>query len=74
MIFFLFLCSSIPDLALGILKMLIRVSFREVSESAVYQFDPGMIWLLASLYSKCTVFTVNLCYLQVLTMYKKVLS
>ena len=24
-----------------------------------------MMWLSASLYSKCTVFTVNLCYLQV---------
>ena len=33
-----------------------------------------MIWLSASLYSKCTVFTVNLCFLQALAMYKKVLS
>ena len=33
-----------------------------------------LIWLSASLYSKCTVFTVNFCYLQVLAMYMKVLS
>ena len=32
------------------------------------------MWLSASLYSKCTVFIVNLCYLQVLVKYKKVLS
>ena len=32
-----------------------------------------MIWLSASLFSKCTLFTVNLCYLQVLAIYKKVL-
>ena len=32
-----------------------------------------MIWLSPSLYSKCTVFTVNLCYLKVLAMYKKAL-
>ena len=36
MIFFLFLCSGIPDLALEILKMLIRVCFRDVSQPAVY--------------------------------------
>ena len=74
MFFFPFLCTAIPDLALGILKMLIRVWFRDVFQPAVYWFVPGMIWLSASLWSKCTVFTVNLCYLQVLDMYKKVLS
>ena len=30
MFFFSFLCSAIPDLDLGILKMLIRVCFRDV--------------------------------------------
>ena len=33
---FPFLCSGIPDLALGILKMLIRVCFRNVLQPAVY--------------------------------------
>ena len=54
--------------------MLIRVCFRDVLQPAVYQFVPGVIWLSATLYSKRTVFTVNLCYLQLLTMSKKVLS
>ena len=36
MIFFSFLYSGIPDLALGILKMLIRVCFRNVLQPAVY--------------------------------------
>ena len=36
MFFFQFLCSGIPDLALGILKILIRVSFRDVLQPAVY--------------------------------------
>ena len=31
-----FLCSAIPDLDLGILKMLIRVCFRDVLQPAVY--------------------------------------
>ena len=35
MLFFPFLCSGIPDLALGILKMLIRVKFRDVLQPAV---------------------------------------
>ena len=43
MFFFPFLCSVIPDLALGILKMLIRVCFRDVLQLAVYEFVPGMI-------------------------------
>ena len=68
MFFFPFLCFGIPDLALGILKMLIHVCFLNVLQPAVYCFFPG------SLYIKCTVFTVILCYLQVLAMYKKVLS
>ena len=36
MIFFSFLYSGIPDLALGILKMLIHVCFRDVLQPAVY--------------------------------------
>ena len=73
MFFFSFLCSAIPDLDLGILKMLIRVYFRDVLQPAVYWFASVIIWLSAILYSECTVFTVNLCYLQILAMYKKVL-
>ena len=34
--FFLFLCSAIPDLDLRILKMLIRVCFRDVLQSGIY--------------------------------------
>ena len=67
MFFFSFLRSVIPGLNLGILKMLIHVCFPDV-----LQFVPGMICLSVSLYSKCTVFVVNICYLQVLAMYKKV--
>ena len=74
MFFFLFLCSAIPDLDLGILKMLIRVCFGDVLQPGIYYFVPGMMWLSASLYIKFTVFTVNLCYLQVLAICKKVLS
>ena len=36
MLFFLFLCSGIPDSALGILTMLIRVRFREVLQITFY--------------------------------------
>ena len=36
MFLFPFLCSGIPDLALGKLKMLIRVCFRDVLQPAVY--------------------------------------
>ena len=36
MFLFPFLCSGIPDLALGILKMLIRVFFRDVLQPTVY--------------------------------------
>ena len=43
MFFFPFLCSGIPDLALGILKMLIGVCFRDVLKPAFYLFIPGMI-------------------------------
>ena len=57
MFFFPFLCSGIPDLALGILKKLICVCFRDVLQPAVYKFVPGMIWLSANLYSKWTVCT-----------------
>ena len=75
MFFFPFLCCGIPDLALGILKMLIRVCFRDVLQPAKSLLN--FSWhdkLSANLYSKCTAFTVNICYLQVLAMYKKVLS
>ena len=43
MFFFPFLCSGIPDLTLGILKMLSGVCFRDVLQPAFYQFVPGMI-------------------------------
>ena len=43
MFFFSFLCSAIPDLDLGISKMLIRVCFRDVLQPGVYQFVPGLI-------------------------------
>ena len=36
MFFFSLLCSAIPDLDLGILKMLIRVCFRDVLQPGVY--------------------------------------
>ena len=36
MFLFPFLCSGIPDLALEILKRLIRVCFRDVLQPAVY--------------------------------------
>ena len=35
-VFLLILCSAIPDLDLGILKMLIHVCFRDVLQPAVY--------------------------------------
>ena len=41
MFFFSFLFSVIPDLDLGILKMLIRVCFRDALQPGV--FVPGMI-------------------------------
>ena len=66
-----YLCSGIPDLAL---ETLIGVCFRDVLQPAFYQFVPGMMLLSDSWYSKCTAFIVNSCYLQVLAMYKKVLS
>ena len=43
MFFFPFLWSGISDLALGILKMLIGVYFRNVLQSAFYHFVPGLI-------------------------------
>ena len=36
MFLFLFLCSAIPNVDLGILKMLIRVCFRDVLRPGVY--------------------------------------
>ena len=59
--FFWFLYSGIPDLALGILKMLIHVCFRDVLQPVVNWFVPGIMRVSASLYRKCTVFTVSLC-------------
>ena len=43
MFFFSFLYSVIPDLNLGILKMLTRVCFRDVLQPGVYYFVPDMI-------------------------------
>ena len=63
MIFFSLLYSGIPEQALGILKMLIRVFFRDLLQPAVYWFVPGIMRLPASLYRKCTVFTVSFCSL-----------
>ena len=57
MFFFPFLCSVIPDLALGTLKKLICICFRNVLQPAVYKFVPGMMWLSANLYRKWTVCT-----------------
>ena len=74
MFFLPFLCSGIPDLALRILRMLIGVCFRDVLQPAFYQFVSGMIWLSASWYSKRTIITVNLYWLPVVVMYKKVLT
>ena len=36
MFVFAFLCSAIPDLDLGILKMLVHVCFQDVLQPAVY--------------------------------------
>ena len=74
MFFFSFLCSGISDLALGILTTLLRVYFPDVLQLAVSQVVPGVIWLSASLYSKCTVCTVVVCHLQILALHKKILS
>ena len=71
---FPFPCSGIPDLALAILKKLIGVCIRDTLQPAFYQFVPSMIWASDITYSKCTAFTLNLCYLQVLAAYKKFLS
>ena len=74
MLFFPVFCFGIPDLALGILEMLIGVCFGDVLQPELYQFVPGMIWVSASWLSKYIVFTVNLCSLQVWATYKKILS
>ena len=66
MFFFPFLCSGISDVALQILKMLIRVCICDVLQTTVYLFVPGMVWLSASLYSiysKPLLFT-NISYVQ----------
>ena len=70
MFFFSFLCSAIPDLDLGILKMLIRVCFYDVLQPGVYWFIPGKIWLsdfvqwMHSIYSKSLLFA-SVSYVQV---------
>ena len=69
MFFIPFLFSGIPGLALGILKMLIHVCFLDLLQPAVKQFVPGMTWLSAGLHSKCSIFRLNVCHLQVLAMY-----
>ena len=38
-----FICSGTSDLALGILKILIPLCFREVLKPAIEQFAPGMM-------------------------------
>ena len=43
MLFFPVFCFGIPDLALGILEMLIGVCFGDVLQLELYQFVPGMI-------------------------------
>ena len=43
MFLFSFLWSAIPDLDLGILKVLICVRFHDVLQPGVYQFVPDMI-------------------------------
>ena len=43
MFFFPILFSGFPDLALGILKMPIRVCLHDVLQPAVYLFVPGVI-------------------------------
>ena len=45
MFFFPFLCSAIPDLDLGILKMLIRVCFHDVLQPGVYVLHFSVIKL-----------------------------
>ena len=40
--FLSFLRCGIPDFALGILKMLVGVPFRDALQPALYQFLPGM--------------------------------
>ena len=57
---------GIPDLALGILKMLIHVCFRDVLQTICSWHDMTLSQFVQY-------FTVNICYLQVLAMYKKVL-
>ena len=49
MFFFPILFSGFPDLALGILKMPIRVCLHDVLQPAVYLFVPGVIWIPVSL-------------------------
>ena len=66
MFFVPFLCSGIPDLALGILKMLIRIYLRDVLKPTVYWFASGLIWFSTSLYSIYSNFFlfINISYVQ----------
>ena len=75
MFFFLIFMFCYSRLDLGVLKMLIRVCFRDVLQPGVYWFVSGMIWLSASLYSKCTVIIYSKSLLFASISYvKKVLS
>ena len=57
MFFFPFLCPGIPDLVLGILKMLIRVCFRDYN-------NQQPINLFLAWYDSQPVSTINVQYLQ----------
>ena len=68
-----FLCSAIPELDLGISKMLISVCFHDVLQPGVYQFVPGMHDMTLSQFvqSMCIIYSK---YLLFASMYKKGLS
>ena len=67
--FFPFLCSGFPDLALGILKMLFGVCFRDVVQPAVYNLFLASCDIQSvciknySMYSKCLPYT-SISYVQ----------
>ena len=72
MFFFPFFCSGIPDLALGIVKMLIRVCFRDVIQAAAKSLLicswhditlSQFVQQMYSVYSKSLLFT-NISYVQ----------
>ena len=69
MFFFPFLCSGIPDLVLGILKMLFGVCFRDAVQPAVYNLflascDIQSVYIKNySMYSKCLA-RISISYVQ----------